>query len=75
MTVINSKDENNIVMISEQDWNNVQETLHLYSIPGMVQSIREGMNESVEDGYTLDEVLEEVKVIHILRMWTHYEDI
>jgi len=53
VTVINSKDENNIVMISEQDWNNMQETLHLYSIPGMVQSIREGMNESVEDGYII----------------------
>lgn len=60
VTVINSKDENNIVMISEQDWNDIQETLYLYSIPGMVQSIKEGMNENIEDGYTLDEVFGDV---------------
>jgi len=60
VTVINNKDENNIVMISEQDWNDIQETLYLYSIPEMVQSIKEGMNESIEDGYTLEEVFGDV---------------
>jgi antitoxin YefM len=33
----------NAVLIGEEDWNAVQETLHLLSIPGMRESIREGM--------------------------------
>jgi antitoxin YefM len=28
------------VLVSEQDWNAIQETLHLLSIPGMRESIR-----------------------------------
>lgn len=36
---------NNAVLISEGDWNSVQETLYLLSIPGMRQSIRKGMAE------------------------------
>ena len=34
---------NNAVLVSEDDWNAIQETLHLLSIPGMRESIREGM--------------------------------
>lgn len=33
----------NAVLISEQDWRSIQETLYLLSIPGMRKSIREGM--------------------------------
>jgi prevent-host-death family protein len=33
----------NAVLVSEDDWRAVQETLHLLSIPGMRESIREGM--------------------------------
>lgn len=33
---------NNAVLISEEDWNSVQETLYLLSVPGMRESIREG---------------------------------
>jgi antitoxin YefM len=33
----------NGVLISEEDWRGIQETLHLLSIPGMRESIREGM--------------------------------
>jgi len=33
----------NAVLISEQDWRAIQETLHLASIPGMRESILEGM--------------------------------
>ncbi|MGH9855711.1 MAG: type II toxin-antitoxin system Phd/YefM family antitoxin, partial [Blastocatellia bacterium] len=32
------------VLISEEDWRSIQETLYLLSIPGMRESIREGMN-------------------------------
>jgi prevent-host-death family protein len=40
---------NNVVLISEEDWNSVQETLFLLSIPGMRESIREGMETALED--------------------------
>ena len=33
----------NAVLIAEDDWNAVQETLYLLSIAGMRESIREGM--------------------------------
>jgi PHD/YefM family antitoxin component YafN of YafNO toxin-antitoxin module len=38
----------NVVMLAEEDWNAVQETLYLLSIPGMRDSIRKGMKESVD---------------------------
>lgn len=36
------------VLISESDWDSIQETLHLMSIPGMRESIRESMAEPLE---------------------------
>ena len=33
---------NNAVLISEDDWRSIQETLHLASIPGMKESIIAG---------------------------------
>lgn len=39
----------NAVLVSEDDWRAVQETLHLLSIPGMRQSILEGIATPVED--------------------------
>ena len=38
----------NAVLISEPDWNAINETLHLLSIPGMRESIRDGMAETLE---------------------------
>ena len=35
---------NAAVLVSEEDWSSIQETLHLMSIPGMRESIREGMD-------------------------------
>ena len=37
------------VLLCEDDWRAIQETLFLLSIPGMRESIREGMETSVED--------------------------
>ena len=39
----------NAVLLSEADWNAIQETLHLLSIPGMRESIREGMDTPVDE--------------------------
>ncbi|MDQ6972799.1 MAG: type II toxin-antitoxin system Phd/YefM family antitoxin [Mariprofundaceae bacterium] len=38
----------NAVLLCEDDWNAVQETLHLLSIPGMRESIRQGMATPVD---------------------------
>jgi prevent-host-death family protein len=39
----------NAVLVGEDDWRAVQETLHLVSVPGMRESILEGMATPVED--------------------------
>jgi len=36
---------NNVVMLSQEDWNAIEETLYLNSIPGMVASLQESMAE------------------------------
>ena len=38
----------NAVLVSEDDWRAISETLHLSSIPGMVESIKKGMKEKIE---------------------------
>ncbi len=35
---------NNVVMLSQEDWNAIEETLYLSSIPNMVSSIQDSMN-------------------------------
>jgi len=40
---------NNAVLISESDWNAINETLYLLSVPGMRESIKEGLEEDVTD--------------------------
>ncbi len=39
----------NAVLVSEEDWQSMQETLYLLSIPGMRESIREGLATSVDE--------------------------
>jgi antitoxin YefM len=39
---------NSAVLVSEEDWRAIQETLYLSSIPGMRESIREGLKAPVE---------------------------
>ena len=39
----------NGVLISEDDWRAINETLYLLSIPGMRESIRAGLNESIDE--------------------------
>ena len=40
---------NTAVLISEEDWRAIQETLYLSSIPEMRESIREGLKTPVEE--------------------------
>jgi antitoxin YefM len=39
----------NAVLISEEDWSAIQETLYLLSIPGMRKSIKEGLETPLEE--------------------------
>ena len=38
------------VLVAEEDWHAIQETLYLLSVPGMRESIKEGMAEPVAEG-------------------------
>jgi len=38
----------NGVLVGEEDWNSIQETLYLLSVPGMRESILKGMETPVE---------------------------
>jgi len=40
---------NTVILVSEEDWRAIQETLYLTSIPGMRESIREGLKTPVEE--------------------------
>lgn len=39
ITIVNNKGKN-AVLISEDEWKNIEETLYLYSIPGYVDDIK-----------------------------------
>ena len=46
--VITSK-RGNAVLLSEDDWRSIQETIFLLNIPGMRESIRKGLATPIED--------------------------
>jgi antitoxin YefM len=39
----------NAILVSEEDWRSIQETLYLKSISGVWESIEEGMKEPIEE--------------------------
>ena len=45
---VNTK-EGNVIMLSEEEYNGIMETLYLCSIPGMKESIVEGMKTPVSE--------------------------
>lgn len=40
---------NSAVLVAEEDWRAIQETLYLTSIPGMRESIQEGLETPIEE--------------------------
>lgn len=38
----------NVVLVSEEDWNAIMETVALYAVPGLVEEIRSGRKESID---------------------------
>ena len=47
--MIISCDDGNAVLLAERDWTAINETLHLLSVPGMCESIAQGMTRSIDD--------------------------
>jgi len=39
----------NAILVSEGDWNAISESLHLLSVPGMRETIKEGMEEPISE--------------------------
>lgn len=55
ITIVNNKGKN-AVLISEDEWKNIEETLYLSSIPGMVDNINEiRKKENWEESSEYDE--------------------
>ena len=50
--VVISGRRGNAVLLAGDDWNAINETLHLLSVPRMRQSILEGMQESIDGAAT-----------------------
>jgi len=48
--VYNASSGRNVVILSEEDWKSIQETLHLAGVAGLLDSIRQAADEPVEDG-------------------------
>ena len=46
------KDNGNAILVSEEVWRGMIETLNLMSVPGMRESIRTGMREPIADTKT-----------------------
>lgn len=55
ITITNNRGKNG-VLISEEDWNAIQETLYLTSIEGMAESIIQGAKTPIEDCISEDMV-------------------
>lgn len=50
--IVISGKRHSAVLIAAEDWQAIQETLHLLSVPGMRESIKEGMAEPLAEGAT-----------------------
>ena len=47
--VIITNEGNNAVLLSEEDWSSIQETLYLLAIPDMRESLAEGLATPIEE--------------------------
>ena len=55
ITLTNSKGKN-AILIGEDDWNAIQETIYLNSVPGMAASLMQGKNTPLEECLSENEV-------------------
>ncbi len=59
--ILITTENNNAVLLSEEDWNALQETLNLLSISGMRESITEQMKKSNEEFLSEKEFLNKLE--------------
>ena len=52
---------NNAVLIGEEDWKSIQETMYLLSVPGMRESIIEDMSAPASEFISLEEFRAEME--------------
>ena len=52
---VTSKDHN-VVIVSEDEWKDIQETLYLHSIPGLTDKIKAGLDAKPNELYSDEEV-------------------
>lgn len=55
ITITNNRGKN-AVLLAEDDWNAMQETLYLMSVPGLAESIIEGGKTPLDECLTEDEL-------------------
>ena len=55
ITITNTRGKN-AVLIGEEDWKAIEETLYLMSVPGMAESIIEGGNTDISECLDVSEV-------------------
>ena len=65
--VIISGKRANAVLVSEEDWSAIQETLYLLAVPGMRESIKDAMAEPLAESRLIHEVYPEVKKVRTKR--------
>lgn len=53
---VKQRDGKDFVIISAEDWRSIEETLFLNQIPGMVSSIHDAADESVDKGVCLQDL-------------------
>lgn len=53
---VSRRNGENFIVISETDWNAIEETLYLNQFPGLIESIHESARESLEEGTPLEEL-------------------
>lgn len=46
----------NAILISEQEWNEIQETLYIQSIPGLADSIHRGAGAPIEECIDIEDI-------------------
>ncbi|MCD8013038.1 MAG: type II toxin-antitoxin system Phd/YefM family antitoxin [Lachnospiraceae bacterium] len=54
VTITNSRGRN-AVLLSEDDWNAIQETLYLNSVPGFTESVQKAKKEAIADSAVYEE--------------------
>ncbi len=54
--VIITGNQNKAVLVALEDWNALQETLHILQVPGMREDLLEGMRTRVEECVTKEEL-------------------